>query len=109
MYAIKGNINEEICYFSNIQKQKMFNSDFNVRLMSGIPAGAKLFESYEDALDEIQEYKLSEFDVIQICPKCKKEFHGHPAISRDDNKTEVCSECGVREALEKVFEKPTEA
>ena len=93
-----------VCYFNHIQKDKMFNSDFNVRVMSGTVSGAKLFEKYEDALDEIQENKLSGFDVVQVCPKCKKEFYGHPAISRDDNKTKVCSECGVREALEKVFE-----
>lgn len=48
--------------------------------------------------------KLSGFDIVQVCPKCKKEFVGYPTLSRVDNKTEVCSECGVREALEKVFE-----
>lgn len=55
MYAIKGNIHEEICYFSNIQKEKMFKSDFNVRAMSGVVSCAKLFEMYEDALDEMEE------------------------------------------------------
>jgi hypothetical protein len=35
-----------------------------------------------------------------ICPKCKKEFTGYPALSRIDNKTEICSECGIKEALE---------
>lgn len=34
-----------------------------------------------------------------ICPKCKKEFSNPPAISRVDNKTPICSECGVREAI----------
>ena len=34
-----------------------------------------------------------------ICPKCKKEFNGYPAISRRDNKTKICSDCGTREAL----------
>ena len=36
----------------------------------------------------------------RICPKCKQQIFGHPAISRIDNKTEICSDCGVREALE---------
>ena len=36
---------------------------------------------------------------MAICPKCKQEYMGYPAISRDDNKTEICSECGVKEAL----------
>ena len=35
----------------------------------------------------------------QICPKCGKEYIGYPAISREDNKTPICPDCGVREAL----------
>ena len=35
-----------------------------------------------------------------ICPSCKKEFNNHPALSRKDNKTEICSECGLKEALD---------
>jgi len=27
-------------------------------------------------------------------------FNGYPAISRKDNKTEICSDCGTAEALE---------
>lgn len=38
---------------------------------------------------------------IQQCPKCGKEFTDYPAISREDNETEICPECGVAEALQK--------
>ena len=37
---------------------------------------------------------------IKICPKCGKEYTEHPAISRKDNKTEICSHCGMVEAME---------
>lgn len=37
---------------------------------------------------------------LQRCPKCKKEFTEHPALSRDDNETEIYPECGIKEALE---------
>lgn len=37
---------------------------------------------------------------VKICPVCKKEYTGYPAISRKDNKTEICPNCGVNEALE---------
>ncbi len=34
-----------------------------------------------------------------ICPKCGQQFHGVPALSREDNETMICSDCGTREAL----------
>lgn len=34
------------------------------------------------------------------CPRCGRYMVGHPAISRKDNKTEICSTCGLLEALE---------
>lgn len=33
------------------------------------------------------------------CPKCGKYYVGYPALSREDDKTEICPECGVKEAL----------
>ena len=35
----------------------------------------------------------------KICPICGDEYDGHPAISRKDNKTEICPYCGTVEAL----------
>ena len=37
--------------------------------------------------------------VRRICPACGMPLDRHPAISRKDNKTEICSDCGTREAL----------
>lgn len=34
------------------------------------------------------------------CPKCGKYYVGYPALSREDNKTEVCPVCGIAEAVE---------
>ena len=39
-------------------------------------------------------------DLIKVCPRCGMEYKGHPAISRVDNQTTICPECGTREALE---------
>lgn len=33
------------------------------------------------------------------CPKCYMEFTAYPALSRKDNKTYICSPCGVNEAM----------
>ena len=37
--------------------------------------------------------------VMKTCPRCKEIYDGYPAISRRDNKTEICSNCGGEEAL----------
>ena len=39
---------------------------------------------------------------IRTCPICKKEYKGRPALSRVDNKQEICSDCGTCQALELV-------
>ena len=40
--------------------------------------------------------------ITGICPKCEQSYKGIPALSREDNKTLICPECGVREALESI-------
>lgn len=39
-----------------------------------------------------------------ICPKCKKKSYGYPAVSRVDNKTNICTNCGVMEAVQSYLE-----
>lgn len=38
--------------------------------------------------------------LTKVCARCKNAIIGYPAISREDNKTEICSNCGTLEALE---------
>ena len=37
-----------------------------------------------------------------VCPRCGQTYHGRPAVSRMDNKTPLCPDCGTREALESI-------
>lgn len=37
--------------------------------------------------------------TIKHCPKCGKNYNGHPSLSREDNETLICPDCGTREAL----------
>lgn len=39
---------------------------------------------------------------ISVCPRCGQTYHGRPAVSRADNKTPLCPDCGTREALESI-------
>lgn len=47
---------------------------------------------------------VSEFRLAngKECPICQSKFIGMGALSRRDNKTEICSQCGVNEALEDI-------
>ena len=38
----------------------------------------------------------------RICPVCGREYHEAPALSRVDNTTLICPDCGTREALESI-------
>ena len=41
---------------------------------------------------------------LMKCPICGKVFTDPPALSRKDNKTQICPDCGVDEALEAFYE-----
>ena len=38
--------------------------------------------------------------VKRICPICGKTYTTVPSVSRTDNRTLICPDCGVRQALE---------
>ena len=39
---------------------------------------------------------------IRICPLCGKAYAEPPALSRTDNETLICPDCGTRQALESI-------
>lgn len=43
-------------------------------------------------------------NVIRMaaCPLCGKTYCGVPSLSRADNETLICPDCGTREALESI-------
>lgn len=40
---------------------------------------------------------------LMKCPICGKMFSDPPALSRKDNKTQICPDCGTFEALEAYY------
>ena len=38
----------------------------------------------------------------RTCPRCGVTYTGRPAVSRRDNTTLICPDCGTREALESI-------
>ena len=47
---------------------------------------------------------MKENNVIRlsVCPRCGRTYSEHPALSRVDNETLICPDCGTREALESI-------
>lgn len=41
---------------------------------------------------------MSKFKV-QVCPVCGRNYSDPPALSRVDNTTDICPDCGMMEAL----------
>ena len=39
---------------------------------------------------------------ISVCPLCGCAYLGVPALSRTDNETLICPDCGTRQALESI-------
>ena len=42
---------------------------------------------------------------LRVCPRCGNLYYLPPAISRTDNRTEICSACGFDEALRWYYQK----
>ena len=40
--------------------------------------------------------------LIRVCPLCGKTYGEAPALSRTDNETLICPDCGTRQALESI-------
>ena len=40
---------------------------------------------------------MKDNDVIRmaVCPLCGRTYHGAPALSREDNETLICPDCGT--------------
>ena len=46
--------------------------------------------------------KLNETRTVAVCPLCGQTYHARPALSRLDNQTLICPDCGTRQALESI-------
>lgn len=41
-------------------------------------------------------------EITRECPMCGRLYTEPPALSRTDNTTLICPECGIRQALESI-------
>ena len=52
----------------------------------------------EMTTSEVKE-EATEDKSYKMCPRCGRPYSDYPAISRYDDKTEICPDCGVEEAM----------
>lgn len=97
MYVIKGFWGEDPAYYVGISPSKL--GDLTCVNLSTALDKATKFDSVEKAEECFKFISPELFKIYPICPRCHKEYDGKPAISRDDNKTEICPDCGTQEAL----------
>lgn len=45
---------------------------------------------------------------LRTCPLCGAQYCGYPALSRKYPNTQICPDCGTREALESIGVEPEE-
>lgn len=95
MYVIKTAYTGEQIYF--ISKEYELKS--KLPLSTNIDIATK-YDNLDVAISKWKDLLNCNFSIYQICPIYNKEFNCYPAISRKDNKTEICPECGMIEALD---------
>lgn len=54
-------------------------------------------DEFADAPDTLP--SLDELFRVRFCPRCNAWYDAEPAISREDNRTEICPDCGTYEAI----------
>lgn len=66
--------------------------------------GYDAFGFDENPLYDALNISLAEAEMTEtkVCPICGKAYTGHPALSRKDNTTPICPDCGTRESLEAI-------
>ena len=103
-FVIKGIFRKQEVYFKKIESQQLWGTEVDVRYCYKSIKDATLYDSMEEAEEMCQIINNKSFKIYPVCPRCHNEYDGHPAISRYDNKTEICDKCGLMEALWNYFE-----
>ena len=74
--------------------EELFEDVYYALIKNGLVMGGT--DDYSDEVDDFVHKILN----MPLCPSCNEHYSGFPALSRRDNKTDICSACGTREAME---------
>lgn len=96
-FVLKGFWDDDPAYYVKVLEEN-YNGRAVVHLSTSVDEAQK-FDTPEDAERMFELLPNTSFKIYPICPLCGKDYDGHPAISRKDNKTKICSHCGIGEAF----------
>ena len=101
MFIIKGLYHGSTCYY--IDSKIDANTGLIVRTFTPNIETATKFRTIKKAQATCDELHEPFFKVYPLCLICHKEIIGYPALSRHDNKTQICSTCGVNQSIADLF------
>jgi len=96
-FVLKGFWDDDPAYYVKVLEEN-YNGRAVVHLSTSVDEAQK-FDTPEDAERMFELLPNTSFKIYPICPLCGKDYDGHPAISRKDNKTKICSHCGIGESF----------
>ena len=97
MFVLKAFMDNQPAYYMNVNDRIPSGLTF-VHLTTSID-NATIFNSPEEAEEACYKLDTNAFKIYPICPICGEDYDDYPAISRKDNKTKICPNCGIGEAV----------
>jgi predicted RNA-binding Zn-ribbon protein involved in translation (DUF1610 family) len=97
LVVIKGKYKSGDVYFVDFYTDP--NTNYKIILLSLTLDGLTKYQNIKTSKRKCLSIKDDDFKIYNICPSCQQEYNTPPAISRRDNKTYICSNCGTKEAL----------
>lgn len=102
-YVIGINHNSGVWFYVGTTDHEGHELD-KVNRYSSLVIDAKFYDDRDEAEHDAREVLPKEYVkwvmAVYDCPECGKKYVGYPALSRKDNKTKICPDCGVKEAIE---------
>lgn len=99
LYVIKDFYKNETIYF--VSTELSSHPNFPIWNVTDNIQNATRYSNLDMAISDCKDLRCHIFKVYPVCPICNMDYSEHSAISRIDNLTEICPDCGMKEALVK--------
>lgn len=103
LYIIKEFYNNETIYY--ISTEISCNPNLPIWKVTDNIEMATKYSNLDIAISDCKNLRCNLFKVYPVCPICNMDYSEHCAISRVDNFTEICPNCGLKEALDQFITK----